>query len=133
MPLNLSTCAVSLGITVVSLGKQDGTSHSSWFTKLICGLHDILSLVCACSFGRLGGQCISLGLIMICLSLMTSPVLAGKRMVSTDWAVCPSCQFPCRLTAFQQVIEAQKQCPMCNQAVSTSSMQIVKDPLQKSS
>lgn len=58
---------------------------------------------------------------------------AGKRMVVNEWAQCPSCHFPCRLAAFKKVIQAQEQCPMCDQAVSLDSIQLLKDPPGKSS
>ena len=58
---------------------------------------------------------------------------AGKRMTVKEWAECPSCHFPCRLAAFKQVIQAQQQCPMCDQTVSLDNIQLMKDPLSKSS
>ena len=52
-------------------------------------------------------------------------------MVTSEWAECPSCHFPCRIQAFKSLVAAQGQCPMCNQEVATAGMQVLKSPMQK--
>ncbi|KAL0053124.1 hypothetical protein WJX82_001225 [Trebouxia sp. C0006] len=86
---------------------------------------------CECPFCGVAGPETEMDCIH-CQNIIPFCIASGKRMLSTDWAECPSCHFPCRLTAFKQVIEAQNQCPMCNQEVSLSSLQLVKDPIRKS-
>ena len=48
-----------------------------------------------------------------------------------DWSECPSCHFPCRLTAFKQVIQSQQQCVLCNQAVSVDDVKLVQTPTKR--
>ncbi|KAL0039283.1 hypothetical protein WJX79_001413 [Trebouxia sp. C0005] len=86
---------------------------------------------CECPFCGVAGPETEMDCIH-CQNIIPFCIASGKRMLSTDWAECPSCHFPCRLTAFKQVIEAQNQCPMCNQEVSLNSVQLVKDPIRKS-
>lgn len=56
---------------------------------------------------------------------------AGKRMVLSDWAECPSCKFPASATQFIRIISAEGRCPMCNDPIDLSHVRKVQDPLAK--
>ena len=49
-------------------------------------------------------------------------IATGRHIVLSDLTTCPSCSFPALYSGFTALIEAERQCPMCQQEVSPHSI-----------
>ena len=47
-------------------------------------------------------------------------IATGRHIVVDDLMLCPSCSFPALFSEFTKMIEAETQCPMCQQEVNLS-------------
>eukprot|EP01002_Notosolenus_urceolatus_P014900 NODE_68_length_2974_cov_11.439316_g52_i0.p1 GENE.NODE_68_length_2974_cov_11.439316_g52_i0~~NODE_68_length_2974_cov_11.439316_g52_i0.p1 ORF type:complete len:933 (+),score=364.97 NODE_68_length_2974_cov_11.439316_g52_i0:413-2800(+) len=63
-----------------------------------------------------------------CKSSVPYCIASGRHMVIDDWTCCPSCHFPARYTSFVKYVEAEGQCPMCNQDIAVPAIKKIDKP-----
>ena len=56
---------------------------------------------------------------------------SGKHMQLAAWSQCSGCGFPALLAEMTQSLDAEGDCPMCSQRVSSSTLGLVQDPLEE--
>ena len=54
-------------------------------------------------------------------------VATGRHIVLSDLTICPNCGFPAIYSSFAAFVEAEHQCPMCQQEVSAQSIRRLED------
>ena len=66
-----------------------------------------------------------------CKSALLFCIASGKHMVLSEWSECPKCRFPARLGELSASLDAEGNCPMCSEKVSSSSLTLVDSPLEE--
>ncbi|KXS18330.1 hypothetical protein M427DRAFT_153144 [Gonapodya prolifera JEL478] len=55
-----------------------------------------------------------------CKNRLPYCIVTGRHMVTSEWSVCPSCEFPALYSEFLTFLERSQQCPMCMSPVHPS-------------
>ena len=63
-----------------------------------------------------------------CKNALPFCIVTGKHMVSEDWSVCPSCNFPALHSEFVKLLQHDPRCPLCENAVDPFKLNKVADP-----
>eukprot|EP00672_Neobodo_designis_P023740 CAMPEP_0174834780 /NCGR_PEP_ID=MMETSP1114-20130205/5042_1 /TAXON_ID=312471 /ORGANISM="Neobodo designis, Strain CCAP 1951/1" /LENGTH=1382 /DNA_ID=CAMNT_0016068709 /DNA_START=126 /DNA_END=4274 /DNA_ORIENTATION=- len=63
-----------------------------------------------------------------CKNALPFCIVTGKHMVSEDWSVCPSCNFPALHSEFVKLLQHDPRCPLCENAVDPFKLNKVVDP-----
>ena len=62
-----------------------------------------------------------------CKSNLPFCCASGKHMVLSDWSSCPRCKMACNYSEMKRVLEAEPECPMCNQGVQPMELRLSDD------